>query len=30
VQVDQNLIKQYEAEFQEAAAAPLPDDDDDL
>jgi GTP-binding nuclear protein Ran len=29
VQVDQNLLAQYEAEIQAAANAPLPDDDDD-
>ncbi|KAK4237143.1 ras family-domain-containing protein [Achaetomium macrosporum] len=30
VQVDKNLLAQYEAEIQQAAAEPLPDDDDDL
>ncbi|KAL2271186.1 hypothetical protein VTJ83DRAFT_557 [Remersonia thermophila] len=30
VTVDQNLLAQYEQEIQEAANAPLPDDDDDL
>jgi GTP-binding nuclear protein Ran len=30
VSVDQNLLAQYQAEMEEAANAPLPDDDDDI
>jgi hypothetical protein len=29
VQIDQNLLAQYEAEIEAAVGAPLPDDDDD-
>jgi hypothetical protein len=30
VQVDHNLLAQYEAEMQAATNEPLPDDEDDL
>lgn len=30
VQVDQNLMAQYQQELDKAAAAPLPEEDDDL